>query len=1002
MQNLVKFVFLFSFSAGFLMPVWAVDLKTYQVTYQKNTEQIFQNYRPKFDVIQQQYRKALDALKAEVQSQGNLTKTKAAITEIERFQKAKSMPAEAAADALPEITAYQSGYVKQYNRLEQEMTAELGTLTAKYEQALDRLQKELVKAGKLDDAMKVLPERERAQAALKGYADQLAALKGPVATNAAAATAAPPITPPANRTSAVTPWDNHVTKEHLYLVIDLSRGTKMQKFLMCSLADVPKGGWTSEYKTDKLVLRKIESGTFLMGSPAQETESYYSEQQHEVTLAQPFYIGVFEVTQKQWERVMGDWPRSYFSSRKYREERPVEQVSYYDVLGYLDVGQQWPKARHVSATSFIGKLRAKTGEAFDLPTEAQWEYACRAGTTTPLNSGKSLSMLNNCPNLSALGRYQFNGGFIEGTQYPMETATVENGTAKVGSYLPNAWGLYDMHGNALEWCLDWFAPYVDSKESDPKGASSGSRRVLRGGCWLNEPKYCRSAMRHSFDPNDHINYMGFRIALPADQLAGQTTAASARKAGGNNELRQVTDPPRGTVAKDDLILSSTSSRLEKKDEVKERAMVLIPASTNSGTDPDSGPYTLTLPGSLYMDACEVSMTKWGGVYDWALKNGYIFANPGRAKEANHPVTFMSWYDCLKWCNARSEKEGLKPCYMFGGEVYRIGELIPDCDLTATGYRLPTKEEWQYAARGGLSGKRFPWGDTIQHSQANYRGGTNAYDLSAVKGLHPEFAKGEEPYTSPVGSFAPNGYGLYDMAGNVAERCWNRFGKRCVTVGGDVQKTGDLMRCQTWWMNMPSAAYPLDGFRTVRGAHGTESPKSADGARGAMELDGSIATAQRRRTGKTVELIPTSLSNPQLWKYTFEKPSDGWEKDSFDDSAWRTGNAGFGNQIAQEDLKSATIRTEWASPIIWLRRTFHFSGGKPFTVRLNILHDDDAVIYLNGIQIRALNGYKVAYVMEPVNMSAFSKALKQGRNVLAVSVVNSLGCAYFDLGLEVEQ
>ena len=148
-----------------------------------------------------------------------------------------------------------------------------------------------------------------------------------------------------------------------------------------------------------------------------------------------------------------------------------------------------------------------------------------------------------------------------------------------------------------------------------------------------------------------------------------------------------------------------------------------------------------------------------------------------------------------------------------------------------------------------------------------------------------------------------------------------------------------------------------------------------------------------------ELLPTSSDKPQVWKYTFEKPADGWEKETFDDGAWKSGEAGFGNALIQKDIPDARVRTAWETPAIWLRRTFEFNGGVPAKVCLNIFYDEDAVVYLNGVQIRAFKGYSIKYMAEDLDMAAFAKAVKQGRNVLAVSVVNAVGGAFFDLGLD---
>lgn len=217
-------------------------------------------------------------------------------------------------------------------------------------------------------------------------------------------------------------------------------------------------------------------------------------------------MGVFEVTQKQWNLVMGDWP-SYFSNPDYRDARPVETVSYDDIRGEF-AGSRWPRKNTVDGSSFLGRLRGRTGIDFDLPTEAQWEYACRAGTATALNSGKNLTNTDNCPNMDEVGRYWWNGGKDHSANDDLS-----RGTAKVGSYLPNRWGLYDMHGNADEWCLDWYQEDLGSSaQTDPQGAASGDARVFRSGRWANSAHYCRSASRSRLWPNIRGEYYGFRLA----------------------------------------------------------------------------------------------------------------------------------------------------------------------------------------------------------------------------------------------------------------------------------------------------------------------------------------------------------------------------------------------------------------------------------------------------------------------------------------------------------
>lgn len=207
-------------------------------------------------------------------------------------------------------------------------------------------------------------------------------------------------------------------------------------------------------------------------------------------------------------------------------------------------------------------------------------------------------------------------------------------------------------------------------------------------------------------------------------------------------------------------------------------MVFIPGGINVGTDPDFGAYSLKV-SSFYMDRIEVTKAMWDEIYAWAIAQGYAFDNAGSGKAANHPVHSVSWYDCVKWCNARSEREGRPAVYYTDvglTQVYRAGQVLnPHVKGTAIGYRLPTDVEWHYAARGGLVGKRFSWGDRIDHSRANYYGYPPGYPYdTGYTGFDTRYTDGVTPYTSPVGSFAANGYGAYDMAGDLREWCWNWY------------------------------------------------------------------------------------------------------------------------------------------------------------------------------------------------------------------------------------
>jgi formylglycine-generating enzyme required for sulfatase activity len=263
-------------------------------------------------------------------------------------------------------------------------------------------------------------------------------------------------------------------------------------------------GWRSNAKeADKVVtnslgmkLALIPAGKFVMGSPAREAERDAEEVQHEVTISKPFYLGVYEVTQSQYQKIMGKNQAHFAEKNGGGPDHPVEQV-------------RWKEA-----VEFCGKLSGldaekQAGRVYRLPTEAEWEYACRAGSTTVFNVGNSLSAL----------QANFNGIYPYG-----EAAKAPNlrRTVKVGSYPPNAWGLYDMHGNVMEWCSDWYDPdyYKEGPKNDPTGPAMGVLatgfagdffRVVRGGSWLDEARGCRAAYRFRLQSSEPYRLVGFRV-----------------------------------------------------------------------------------------------------------------------------------------------------------------------------------------------------------------------------------------------------------------------------------------------------------------------------------------------------------------------------------------------------------------------------------------------------------------------------------------------------------
>ena len=225
----------------------------------------------------------------------------------------------------------------------------------------------------------------------------------------------------------------------------------------------------------------IKPGTFLMGGELGRN----NEIQHEVTLTKEYWIGKYEVTQAQYETIMASNP-SMFKG----DDMPVDNISWDHAMSFC------------KALTEIEKTAGRLPEGYEytLPTEAQWEYACRAGTTTDLNSGKNLSSAGACPEMDEVGWY---AGNSEGVFQP------------VGQKKANAWGLYDMHGNVQEWCLDWYEEnYPTSAVTDPQGPNSGSDRICRGGDWSQLAYSCCSANRGHAAQNYSVNgYVGFRVAL---------------------------------------------------------------------------------------------------------------------------------------------------------------------------------------------------------------------------------------------------------------------------------------------------------------------------------------------------------------------------------------------------------------------------------------------------------------------------------------------------------
>lgn len=317
-----------------------------------------------------------------------------------------------------------------------------------------------------------------------------------------------------------------VTEEATYLVLNLKTHQMSYQKEEPSL----KGG---KNKTKEIWFRRIEPGNFLMGSTATELGREEDETQHNVSISQAFYLSIFETTQKQFQTIAGYNPSNYKGST-----RPVDSVSY-NMLRGDEEGSTWPQKTDHSVDksyfdyektkvcdAFFYLLREKTGNSlvFDLPTEAQWEYACRAGESTSLNDGNNLTNIFVDANLNQLAWYDsFHYLWLENIK-KWSAEEKKNRPRPVGSKSPNKWGLYDMHGNVEEYCLDYYKIDLGYyRTTEPVGAykndafideyNRGPYRVSRGGSCFTDAKYCRSAARNCNLPDYSVSGHGFRIVL---------------------------------------------------------------------------------------------------------------------------------------------------------------------------------------------------------------------------------------------------------------------------------------------------------------------------------------------------------------------------------------------------------------------------------------------------------------------------------------------------------
>ena len=516
----------------------------------------------------------------------------------------------------------------------------------------------------------------------------------------------------------------------LYCVIDLSTGPSASRYPVKWLATPPPGGFnTDEYKTSKLVLRRIEPGKFKMDG------------KYELTLTKPYYMGVFEVTQKQYELVTGGNPSQFKG-----DMRPVENVSWNMIRGDSST-YNWPSSANVDSSMFMGKLQARTGLKFDLPTEAQWEYACRAGTTSKYNNGG-----DTVADLKKLGRFLFNQAGRAWEESDADLARHEpdgkGGYSErhtvVGSYLPNAWGLYDMHGNVWEWCLDWKGN-LSGGVTDPQGSSSGSDRVRRGGSWNSDTVvHCTSSHRGNNDPSYVNSYVGFRLAIGHDLLKERSSDTKVVVPALSEEKL-----PKETSARPKPLVLDLGGGVKME-------MVGCPAGT----------FTRKLYERTFRQ--EISRPFYIGKYpvtieQWERLMPTVTPPPGTTRAKLDPRIPVQVYPGGTMGLTRKSLDILLDLLM-----RKFRRQLPSGYV----FRLPTQGEWLYALSAQSSDPNDPYVNKKATEEQMSAIAVMAKDSKAYwqnQGVPLRLLdQASRMLYIPVGQRKPNAWGIFDMAGGTCQ------------------------------------------------------------------------------------------------------------------------------------------------------------------------------------------------------------------------------------------
>jgi formylglycine-generating enzyme required for sulfatase activity/serine/threonine protein kinase len=595
-----------------------------------------------------------------------------------------------------------------------------------------------------------------------------------------------------------------------------------------------------------MTLKLIPAGEFIMGSRDEDAEAEKDEKPAHPVKISGFYMGIHEVTQAQYQEVMGINP-SFFSSTgggknqvagRPTDAYPVEYVTWLDAVRFCNALSQrdgLPAFYEINGETVENvEIPNKKGPGYRLPTEAEWEYACRAGKDTTYSFGNDPALLSD---------YGWFGQNAVGMSHP------------VGEKLPNAFGLYDMHGNVFERCADLYDDtyYKRSPTDDPLRASGTGARLIRGGSWLREPRWSRSSRRAECSPIGRYGDNGFRVALNrSDHI---NVLATSVRAGTLPRPSLSTVEPKSAL-KPNIDIMSESTRMP--------FALIKPGEFIMGSQDDDvaashwekPPHKVRITTPFYLGIYEVTQAQYKTV---AGSSPSFFSSTGGGREmvgdrstAQYPVENVSWLDAVRFCIALSKKDGLLPYYQLKADKVECP------NIKGTGYRLPTDAEWEYACRAGTTTRFYSGNDPWILDRHAWIGG------SAGGMVHP------------VGQKQPNGFGLYDMHGNVWEWCsdWadGAYYKQSPTNDppGASKGTHRVMRGGCWkdepqpcrsanvsW-GEPAGRWETVGFRVARTLSAAEIASVQPTARAGAET--AAGTPANKPAPELLAAAPAPLAN----------------------------------------------------------------------------------------------------------------------------------------------